>query len=213
MKVILILFVLISFNTYADEEPTYYNISIMGAVIGPTKIGNQKWDTGFGSLKGIVPLATIALPGILPLSSSLISKIIEKAPTGTSAPDVFGNVQMVGPTTKDALKVLKKPIQLATKQNLTKNSYTPSLFAEYQSWPIYKNTRIRIELWDKDISENDLIGKVELNSKDLDKATKEEKPVYIKVADQSQNQLLYIQISVTKSTTKTPRYSGLVSNL
>lgn len=213
MKLFLLLLMFISFSTYAEEEPIYYNISIMGAVVGPTKIGNQKWDSGFGTLKGIVPLASIALPGILPLSSNLISNILDKAPTGASAPDVFGFVQIVGPTTNDALKVLSKPIQLATQQSLTKNSYTPSLFAEYQSWPIFKDTRIRIELWDKDLAENDLIGKVELNVKDLDLAIKEEKPVYIKVADQSQNQLLYIQISVTKSTSKIPRYSGIISSL
>jgi hypothetical protein len=199
MKFILCLFILLT-SAFAKEEPIKVNISILSAVIGPSKVGDQKWDTGFGSLKGLAPLASLVVPFSGMITTSVVSGLIGKAPQGNSAPDVFGTAQFIGNIDMDPSSSLLKPLDLATFKTLTKNSYTPGLKGEYKSWPMYKDTRLRIELKDKDFAEHDLIGKVEITRSDVELAIKTGKPIYINVAEQSQNQLLFIQISASMAT-------------
>jgi|TARA_R110002033_G_scaffold165821_1_gene203881 hypothetical protein len=74
--------------------------------------------------------------------------------------------------------------------------------AGYKNWPLYKENRFRISLWDADLFKNDPIATVELTYNDEMNAIKVEKTTWINVAEQGNNQLLFIQISASESSSK-----------
>lgn len=189
---------LLSLPTLSAQEVQKVDIAFLGALIAPTKHDSRTWDATFGFKK--VPtqnLASLLMPGVA--QATIVQTILEGAPKGSVAPDVIGTIKQVGETSKGYESIASTPIGLATRLTVTRDSYTPVFTTEYQSWPIFKTTRFRIRLWDKDLSDNDAIGTVEITPDDIQKAIDAGTPVWINVADQSQNQLLYIQISAIKA--------------
>lgn len=193
------LFFLISTFVYA-QEPIKVNFTVLGAVIGPVKINGKSWDVGRAvdpSASGLI--AELMAPGSGALVSSVVNTVSQVAANGTAAPDVVGYIQQVGPTTRYLSKISGTPIELAGKRTLARDSYTPNFQAGYSGWPIFIGTRFRIHLWDLDFQNHDTIAAVEITYDDIMSAIKHGKTKWIKVADQSNNQLLYIQISASSS--------------
>lgn len=192
------------------EQPQYVNFTILGAVVGPTKINGATWDATFrANSKTSGLLSDFVLPGSGELTSSAIQVISQVSKHGTAAPDVIGNVVQTGPTVRTLTNVAGIRMTLADKRRLTKDSYMPEFDTGYSGWPIYKDTRFRIQLWDKDAIRSDNIATVELTYDDIMLAIKRGKPVWINVADQSMKQLLYVEITATKAlTNQSPKMEG-----
>lgn len=201
---------LFSTNILASEKPLFVNFTILGAVVGPTKINGRKWDASFSTFTSVAPILTeMMLPGSSFATSSVINLIAKSAPKGGAAPDVIGYIHQTGPTLKSLTKIAGTLLTLSSRKKLTKNSYFPSFSTGYIGWPIYKNTRFRIKLLDKDFRDDDHIGTVEINIDDIKKAIKAGKPIWINVSEQSMNQLLFISLTATKSLKSTsPKLNG-----
>ncbi|RXJ79343.1 hypothetical protein [Arcobacter sp. F2176] len=198
------LFFILIFNILnANEEIKYINLTVLGAVIAPTKIDKTTWDKGGikidnASSNLISEMLTTGIP-----VSSIMNTIGNNAAKGTAAPDVIGYIQLIGSSLKNISNIAWTPIVLATKSYaLSKDSYTPSFNAGYKNWPLFKENRFRIVLWDADLFDDDPIATVELTYNDVMNAIKVGKTTWINVAEQGNNQLLFIQISASESSSK-----------
>ena len=184
------------------SEPVKVDIEILSALIGPTKVNGSPWDAKFGfggvatGAAGII--SDMVAPGSGVLASKVVSAVTSAAPKGSASPDVIGYVVQKGTTTRALAPYAGTPLALATRHQKTQDSYTPRFNTSYSSWPIFANTRFQIHLWDADINNDDSIAVVELNREMIIDAL-DEGPVWVNVAEQSMNQLLYVQISVSKS--------------
>ena len=199
-----LLFILLFNILNANEEIKYIDLTILGAVIAPTKIDKTTWDRGVikidnASSNLISEMITTGIP-----VSSIMNTIGNSAAKGTAAPDVIGYIQLLGKTLKSVSNIAWTPIALATKNYaITKNSYTPMFNAGYKNWPLYKDNRFRIVLLDADMFDSDdAIGTIELTYDDVMNAIKIGKTTWINVSEQGSNQLLFIQISASESSSK-----------
>jgi len=205
-----VVFVLLANTVFAKDKLMYVDFTILGAFVGPTKVNGKSWDASFKINKSMGTLVSdMIMPGSGFLTSSMIGAVGSAAPKGKAAPDVIGYIKQTGPTIKKLVKVAGTPLVLASKYNLSKDNYLPNFETGYSGWPIFKDTRFRIQLWDKDLMDHDNIGSVEITYDDILLAIEKGKATWIKVADQSMNQLLYISVTARKSLKNTrPKMNG-----
>ena len=179
-------------------------------MIAPGKVGNRPWDSKTSiSPTAAAVVSELMLPGSGATASAVISAVGKTAPQGTAAPDVIGYIVHKGTTTKALAKIAGTPLALALRSNKTQDSYTPRFFASYEGWPVYEGTKFQIQLWDADLFNDDHIAVVELNQAQLLAVADQNEPVWIDVSYQSQNQLLYLLVSVSHSLESTkPKMNG-----
>lgn len=208
IKKFIFLTIFYSFNLsiYGDSdeekivEPQFVNFTVLSAIIAPTKMNGSNWDAHFIFSGGAAQaLGDLILPGSGLLTAAVIQSISDSSKKGTVAPDAIGYIQQIGPTLKNLANIAGTRLILADKKTISKDSYMPHFDTGYSGWPIFKDTRFRIYLFDMDIKNNDHIGTVEITFNDIMLAIQHGKSVWINVADQGNNQLLYIQISATKA--------------
>jgi len=182
----------------AARGPLIANISILGAVIGPSKWNGDPWDgagkrnpKAFKAIGKIVNAGNASVPAV-------IKKVEKLAPTGR-APDVFGYVTTYGPTTTALSDTAATRFTLATKHSARRNTYHPRFNVSYDGWPVYKHTQFRIVLWDADRSRNEAIGVVNISYADVKNAVAAGKPIWVNVYKRSQGQIICIQIKASKA--------------
>jgi hypothetical protein len=179
------------------NEPIYVDFKVLGAVVGMSKIDGSPWDTtkkvDKQAVNTINSMASLSGAGV---ATDVTIKLGELALKGAAAPDVIGYIQQTGPIINN---IPHTALMLANSRTRTKDSYTPLFSTGYTGWPILTNTRFQIVLIDKDFMENDPIATVEITYEDIQNAIKEGKAIWINVAKQSMNQLLFIQITANLS--------------
>ncbi|MBO6812123.1 MULTISPECIES: hypothetical protein [Marinobacter] len=188
-----------------SNELVRVNIEFLSALIGPTKVNGNPWDskakinsTAMGMISDMIA------PGSGVAASTVAAAVAKNAPQGISAPDVIGYVVQRGPTIRNLVNIAGIPMALASNRTKTRDSYTPRFYADYQNWPMFPGTRFQVQLWDMDLADNDQIAVVEITYDEIMRARDEGEPTWINVADQSMNQLLYVLISVSPSIGNTP---------
>lgn len=182
------------------DAPLHATVSILGALVGPTKIDGKPWDSSLrlGSAASAA-IGELGLPGTSALTASLIGSIANQAPQGKAAPDVVGYVRLEGTTTRNLASAGGTNLALADRRMMTRDSYTPRFYVTYQGWTFFPDNRLRVHLWDRDLQNHDSIAVVEITYQDIIKAIEVGKPIWVNVADQSLKQLLYVQISASKA--------------
>jgi hypothetical protein len=195
-----------------DESPTavsqFATVEFDGAVVGLTKADGSTWDLSAVSsisaedrkrFQEAVLKATAKAAVTNPLAAAAgVVAVIGVAVISTKAkPDPTGTVELMidGKTVGGEKGRIQLPRQLDT--------YTPSW--SLGPWPHVPldsrhdvRLRLRLEDWDPEtIGGNDQIGTVVVNSDDLLRAAKLRKVLPVYVGDQSQDQLVYVNVSVT----------------
>lgn len=211
MKYLLLALIMILPGCSVAEEALTVDFTILGALIAPTKVNGKTWDASSGIDKtssGMI--AEMVMPGSGFAASAVISEVSKVAAQGIAAPDIIGYITQTGPTTRSLANIAGTRMALATKQfNFSRDSYTPTFQTGYSGWPVFKDTRFQIKLWDADIRNDDPVGTVELTQSDIQEAIMNGKPTWINVSDQSMNQVLFIQITASKSLPNTlPKMNG-----
>jgi hypothetical protein len=167
-------------------------VELQTAVIGPGKFNHDTWDAGGGEVPTEVwsQLGT-ALAGTNPYVA-VAALLVNPVLAGTQAPDPYGTARLdVGPT-------IGTTINLATPDNNMENTYTPT-WAPSTIWtgvPLDKDVRIKVDLTDEDLVDDDAIGVAEINTSQLLEALNAHAVYHVPVASQTHNQLLFIGISV-----------------
>jgi hypothetical protein len=120
----------------------------------------------------------------------VLGVLADVASHGLAKPEPFGTADLFLAGTLIDHVTLDKPGQRET--------YTPAWEGPpmWSRVPLGKETRIRVHLIDRDLAFDDEIGTAELNSTDLTAAFLSAQVYHVRVAEQTNNQILFIGISV-----------------
>jgi len=179
--------------TDAGYSGRLVTVKIIDAVIAPGKKDGTDWDD-LGTVDPAVAQAVSeALVGPTPLAD-VLAALANPALAAVDKPDPYGSAQLTvyGMTTEQ--------VPLETRDGAIPNTFMPTWPRawHYQNLPIDTDVRIGIDLWDKDLVDDDSIGHAELNSNDLKAALAAQKTLEVQVSDQTSDQLLFIGISVVE---------------
>ncbi len=172
--------------------PSFVNVQIRQALIGPTKVGGAPWD-GPGvldqnSIDAIAGLMTHALEASNP-SAAVISAFANPIIAALDKPDPQGVAKAVAP---DGMTVLAS-VELPKWQD----SLTPMWSNAFlQRVPLNPNARIEITLIDKDINDDDAIGAATIQYNDLVAAFRGGNVYHVPIAGQTNRQALFVDVSV-----------------
>jgi hypothetical protein len=111
-------------------------------------------------------------------------------------PDPFGFAVLMAPRYAHSGYV----VGLSSRDTNDEDTFTPR-WQPRITWPgvpLSDDTRILVELWDEDVDPEDLIGVAEISAVDLTEALEAKEPYPVEVADQTNNQLLFLKIAVRK---------------
>lgn len=181
----------------ADERrpPAIVTVRVEGVVLGPAKLGGNKWDGGpisAGDLKRFNDTLTkfaVGSGNVYVAGAAVVATIGTLAMGFMDKPDAVGAAELYIDS-----KLVGKRIALPKVQD----SFTPRWPGlVWEHVPLDRDVRIRIELADYDFGKaNDVIGTVMVNSADLRRALSDGRVFPVNVADQSSNQLVAVQVSV-----------------
>jgi hypothetical protein len=175
----------------ADKGMTV-TVELQSAVIAPGKLSREPWDADGTQIPTQTwsQLAT-ALAGANPyvsVSALLINPVL----AGTKAPDPYGTARL------DVGQSIGTTLALGDRATNMEDTYTPT-FSRPALWvkvPIDQNVRIKVDLNDEDLINDDAIGVAEVNSAQLKEALAAGKVYHVPVADQTNQQILFLGLSV-----------------
>lgn len=183
--------------------PTY-EVRVVGATLGPGKSDGTQWDCSIGTC-GVTPeiLTNLAQTLAGPEAGLVVKVGLLLSGDGVQAlgkPDAFGTAELNAKSLKEALKIgLGTEARTEVQDNFQPVWAQGTLFTKV---PLDDDLRININLTDADIQNNDDIGQVELNKKDLQAALDAngvyQVPVFSQSPSPSRPQIIFIGISVRK---------------
>lgn len=201
-------------------EPQYvtYTVQFVAGIVAGGNAQGQEWD-GFGTFDPAAMALMISAAGLaagtpIPPNTSMgaaASSITSKFTQGFAAPDVVGFVEYGGTTSRALAPVAATRMALAYNRAHTPDSYTPRFNVSYENWPVYEDASFTITVWDMDDRNNDFIGTAVVRASDIESAAESGKVVTVPVADQTNNQLIGVQITARRVTTAgaAPRLNGV----
>jgi hypothetical protein len=167
-------------------------VELQSALIGPGKLDHTSWD-GNGEMVSTEIWSNLAsaLAGASPYTAAA-GLLVNPVLAGTRAPDAMGTARL------DIGQSVGQPLILADASSNIEDSYSPS-WATPALWgnvPLDQNVRIKVDLTDEDLLNHDSIGVAEINSSHLVDALAAGKVYHVPVADQTNQQILFLGISV-----------------
>ena len=175
------------------------SIQVLDAVISPGKTSHEPWD-GVGAIPSSVwTLLTSALGAPEPFNA-VVAFFGNAAVAQLDKPDPFGSAVLFSQTSTQS------GVQhtLATTSDNLEDTFQPTwpTPARWDGIPLTTDLRVQISLLDEDLSDNDPIGVVELNTTDLEQALTSNQVFHVNVADQAGAQILFVGVSVRQTGTQ-----------
>ncbi len=168
------------------SSPTWVTVRIEGALVAAWKNDRDCWDTFFCSASATEYAALISLVAGPSSYNAVLGGLAESGVKTTAKPDAAGWAELVGGVS------MADPVQLPKNQD----SLIPGWGGGWSGVELNDDTAIRVEVWDLDIENDDLIGTAIIGSDDLWAALDSGGVYHVPVADQTHNQLLFVDISV-----------------
>lgn len=176
--------------------PTYVNIDVVGALIGPALADGTEWD-GTGTIpSSIQSQFTDALTSLNPYAA--VASIVGSAVlAGTEAPDPYGTAEIsIGGTYVTSLRRSLYPDSASNQEDTFAPIFTN---VGWQRVELEPGIRVRVTMFDEDLLNDDPIGVAEISASELQRALTEGVVTHVNVSGQTQNQLAFINISVRAS--------------
>jgi hypothetical protein len=183
---------LVGFGTAcADGAKTRVSVRVEGAVIAPHRADGRSWNGGWWDL-GLDAWQGLGA-GALPRSyGDLISSLANLELSGVERPNVYGDVLL---ESNDGQHL--QPSPLATRDAPVKDLVVAwPMPADFPHVDLTEDVRVGVQVWNRNGDGDDFIGVAEINSADLTAARDAQRPYPVNVAAQTNNQLLYVNISV-----------------
>jgi hypothetical protein len=168
-------------------------IQIKDAIIAPGKADGSNWD-GFGKVDSSVVQAVAAALLESDPAAKVVAALASPVLSNIDKPDPYGTAQLT------AYGMTVAPAARVTRDGAIPDTFTPiwpSTF-EYKNVPIDTDVRISVDLWDKDLLDDDPIGDAEINSTDLRAALAAQNKYEVRVDGQTDGQLLFVGIEVVQ---------------
>lgn len=176
----------------APPLPAHVRISIDGAVISPAKADGRQWDD-----MGAVPAeALTAIGGLLrtkhpvAAAASVAGFAAEAAGAGTEPPEPFGSAELFVGGRSLGRRALDRPGQ--------RDTCTPG-WKGPPTWyrvPLTPDVHLSGELIDRDLVNDDFIGRFAINHAHLVEALRARTVYPVAVDDQAAGQVLFVWIEV-----------------
>lgn len=168
--------------------PAQVRIQIENAVIAPSDSGGQEWDD-----VGVVPesvtkgvLGLLRVPGpVASVASKVIDWLQNEVGDAVSRPDPKGMAEIVSGGTFPPL-VLEE----------NSNEFIPTWGVSWKKVPLNSNLKVRIQLHDVDVLDDDNMGIASITYNDIIAALEIGKLHYVPTHKQTQNVILFVGISV-----------------
>ncbi|MSP60399.1 MAG: hypothetical protein EXR72_08665 [Myxococcales bacterium] len=175
----------------APPLPALVTITISGATVAPFKADGTEWDgPGKVDQKTIDGLAAALVGGN---SYAVVTGFLGgQAILALTRPDPFGTGEVfVGGGWINK-------IDLATTVNNVENTFAPAWPGPpaWQHVPLAPTLRVRVHGVDEDLVNHDVIGDAEIGYAALVQAWQSQNVVQVQVSGQTQNQLLFVGLSV-----------------
>lgn len=151
------------------------------------KVSRLPWDGTGGAIdEGTWGELAFAMGAADPYTAA-IGMLASLVDAGTARPDPRGTALLYD--AHDEVE-LDMPMEF-------KNTYTPTWSdVTFHGVPTSNDIRLRITLIDQDVMEDDPIGVAELTQLDLEAARTAGRVHHVQVNDQTQNQILFVGVSV-----------------
>lgn len=182
----------------APPPPTFATVSVLGVTIGPGKSDGSQWD-GFFSIPAGLALE-VARDMQAPNDYVVTLDLLNRASQGLAKPDIYGEAQLL----VQGVNTGSIPMPLSVE-----DSFSPTW--PRVGWlhvPLDEDVRLRVSLMDDDMTSPDSVGIFELSPEVLREALKEGKVLQVDVSAQTQQQVLFCAISVSRETLSTPNVPG-----
>jgi hypothetical protein len=167
--------------------PAFVDVEFRGALIGPSKFGGAAWD-GLGRLDGSAQEGLAQALAAVDPHAAVLSFFTNPALAALERPEPFGHVR----ATVNGIVVQQLDLTLSQRDTLT-----PLWSNERLSRvPLVVDTRLEVELYDKDLVNDDAMGAATLKASDIAAALRVGTLHHVRVAGQTNNQVLFIDISV-----------------
>jgi len=178
--------------------PTFASVSLVGVTIGPGKSDGSQWD-GFFSMPAGLALE-VARDMDAPNDYVVTLDLLNRVSQGLAKPDIYGETQLlVGGTLASSLVL---PLG-------AEDSFTPTWNRiGWQHVPLDEDVRLRVSLMDEDMTSDDPVGVFELSTAELRAAMNAGSVLQVDVAAQTQQQVLFCAIAVSKESLNTPNIPG-----
>lgn len=167
--------------------PSFVNVEVRQALLGPSKVGGSAWD-GLGRLDSSGQTLVLQALGTSDPVTQLGLVFANPALAALEKPDPAGFVRcMSGPIEVQRLALPK-----------VQDTFTPIWAgAIMRRVPLAPSTRLEVDLWDKDLAADDPMGTSTITHADLVAAIREGTLHHVRVSGQTNNQVLFVDISVT----------------
>jgi hypothetical protein len=174
-------------------RPPIVEVTLLDAVIGPTKSDGRPWDgLGAGADReiGAGLDAAVAIADVSQSYATVLGLLAKAANKGLAAPEPYGS----GEIARGAGGAFGEAVDLQADRDTCTPMWRPSRI--WRHVELNDRVRIRIKLTDRDFQFDDPIGAVELNATDLRTALASGHNYHVRTAEQSDRQVLFVGVSV-----------------
>jgi hypothetical protein len=175
-----------------EDPKKFVTVQVIGALIGPGTYSHEPWDADGTQISTETwQKLAAALSSTNPyLAASAL--VVNPVLAGTKAPDPFGTARL------DIGQGIGTTYELANNSNNPEDTYLPVWpgLAVWQHVPIEESLRLQVKIEDEDLINHDGIGVAEITKQDLLDALASGQTYQVPVARQTNDQLLFIGISV-----------------
>jgi len=170
-----------------SELPSFVSVEMRQALLGPSKVGGNAWD-GFGRIDDRGQTLVLQALGKSDPVAELALVFANPALAALEKPDPAGSVRcMSGALELDRLNLPK-----------VQDTFTPIWSGRaLPRVQLVPSTRLEVDLWDKDLAVDDPMGTSTITDTDLVSALREGTVHHVRVAEQTNNQVLFIDVAVT----------------
>lgn len=187
--------------------PAKIDICMTSAAIAPTKSDGSPWDAGGAKLpldeqkfafRVFMKIVKLSRTNPAAVGTELALIFSRPAMQALAKPDVFGSIELAPKGAYTGKPGMKIPVASPRKpvREFTPGFGTSVCFKEV-AW--HPDLRLRVELTDKDLINDDKIGTVVLTSDNVRDAFAFGKPRHIAVGEQDTRQIHFVALEVTKS--------------
>ncbi|HEY0463115.1 MAG TPA: C2 domain-containing protein [Polyangiaceae bacterium] len=167
------------------------NVEFRQALIAPTKYDGRPWD-GLGSVDPTSARLVAQALGASNPYAAVLGVLANPALAALEKPEPFGQVRVFS----SGMVTTVLPLEIAARDTTTP-IWKPTVAVHV---PLSPSSRIEVELWDKDISEHDPMGAGTVTYQDLVAALQAGTLYHVRLAEQTQNQVLFFDVSVYPTT-------------
>jgi hypothetical protein len=169
------------------QLPRFVNVEMRQALLGPSKVGGNAWD-GLGRLDDNGRSLVVTALGKADPVAELAVVFANPALAALEKPDPGGSVRcMSGPVELQRLELPK-----------VQDTFTPIWSgAVLPRVPLAPATRLEVDLWDQDLAVDDPMGTSTITYAELVSALREGTVHHVRVAEQTNHQVLFVDVSVT----------------